>query len=179
MVPPGPQWKYRVVSSDHQTKDPVHFYYRDPLECVKLLFNNPFFADKMEYTPYKLYTSIERDARVYTEWMSSDGAWELQKKIPVSATLCGVILSSDKTHITNICGGRVGYPLLISLVNIKMDARNKAAAHGFLLLALLPIVEYHPQATQASNGERSHYARSSGGSPLLLHPDSLLYPRQS
>ncbi|KAG6380526.1 hypothetical protein JVT61DRAFT_8692 [Boletus reticuloceps] len=54
----------------------MHFYYRDPLECVKLLFNNPFFADKMEYAPYKLYTSIEHDARVYTEWMRSDGAWE-------------------------------------------------------------------------------------------------------
>ncbi|KAG6378072.1 hypothetical protein JVT61DRAFT_13754 [Boletus reticuloceps] len=81
MLPPGPQWKYRVVSSDHQTKDPVHFYYRDPLECVKLLFNNPFFADKMEYASYKLYTSIECDARVYTEWMSSDGAWELQVTI--------------------------------------------------------------------------------------------------
>ncbi|KAF8552698.1 hypothetical protein OG21DRAFT_1486019 [Imleria badia] len=124
------------------TKDPVHFYYRDPLDCVKLLFNNPFFTDKMEYAPYKLYTSIERDARVYTEWISSDGAWELQKKIPVGATLCGVILSSDKMHITNICGGRIGYPLLISLANIKMDARNKAAAHGFLLLALLLIVKF-------------------------------------
>ncbi|KAF8119890.1 hypothetical protein EV363DRAFT_1168896 [Boletus edulis] len=142
MLPPGPQWKYRVVSSDHQTKDPVHLYYRDPLDCVKLLFNNPFFADKMEYAPYKLYMSAERDVRVYSEWMSSDGAWEMQKKIPVGATLCGVILSSDKTHITNICGGRVAHPLLISLANIKMDARNKAAAHGFLLLALLPIAEF-------------------------------------
>lgn len=35
----------------------------------------------MEYAPYKLFTSAERDVRVYTEWMSSDGAWELQVSI--------------------------------------------------------------------------------------------------
>ncbi|KAF8424247.1 hypothetical protein L210DRAFT_3615138 [Boletus edulis BED1] len=148
MLPSGPQWKYRIVSSDHQTKDPVHLYYRDALECVKLLFNNPFFTDKMEYVPYKLFTSAERDVRVYSEWMSSDGAWELQTKIPIGATLCGIILSSDKTHITNICGGKVAHPLLISLANIKMHARNKAAAHGFLLLALLPIPEFIYEPTR-------------------------------
>lgn len=59
----------------------MHLYFRDALECVKLLFNNPFLADKMEYAPYKLFTSAERDVRVYTEWMSSDGAWELQVSI--------------------------------------------------------------------------------------------------
>ncbi|KAF8548025.1 hypothetical protein OG21DRAFT_1489716 [Imleria badia] len=142
MLPSGPKWKYQVVSSGHQTKDPMHLYYRDPLECVKLLFNNPIFADKMEYAPYKLFTSAERDVRVYAEWMGSDGAWLLQEKIPVGATLCGIILSSDKTHITNICGGKVAHPLLISLANIKMHARSKAAAHGFLLLTLLPIPEF-------------------------------------
>ena len=42
----------------------------------------------------------------------------------------------------NICGGRVVHPLLLSLANIKMRVRNKASAHGFLLLALLPIPEF-------------------------------------
>ncbi|KAF8546327.1 hypothetical protein OG21DRAFT_1427302, partial [Imleria badia] len=61
------------------------------------------------------------------------------------ATLCGVILSSDKTHITNMCGGRTAHPLLISLVNAKMAIRNKGLSHAFLLLALMPIVKFtHP-----------------------------------
>ena len=59
--------------------------------------------------------------------------------------LCGVILSSDKTHITNMCGGKVAHPLLISLVNIHMDIRNKGSSHAFLLLALMPIPAFtHP-----------------------------------
>jgi hypothetical protein len=57
--------------------------------------------------------------------------------LPVDATLCGVILSSDKTHITNMCGGKVAHPVFISLANIRMNMRNKALSHAFLLLALL------------------------------------------
>jgi hypothetical protein len=59
--------------------------------------------------------------------------------------VCGIILSSDKMHITNMCGGQAAHPLLISIANIKMSIRNKASSHAFLLLALLPIPQYlHP-----------------------------------
>jgi hypothetical protein len=78
LLPSGPRWTYRVISSDHETKDPLYLYYCDALDCVKLLFNHPLFADNMEFSPYRLFTSRERDVRVYAEWMSSDGAWELQ-----------------------------------------------------------------------------------------------------
>ncbi|KAF8451173.1 hypothetical protein L210DRAFT_3387159, partial [Boletus edulis BED1] len=70
-----------------------------------------------------------------------------QTKIPAGATLCGAILSSDKTNITNMCGGRVAHPLLISLANIKMSVRNKGSSHAFLLLALMPIAKFiHPNS---------------------------------
>ena len=77
-LPSGPQWTCRVISTDHETKDPVCLYYCDALDCVKLLFNHPLFADKIEILPYWLFTSAERNMRVYTEWMSSDSTWELQ-----------------------------------------------------------------------------------------------------
>ena len=77
-LPSGPQWTYRVVSSNHETKDPVYLYYRNTLDCVKLLFNHPLFADNMDFSPYRLFTSGECDVRVYTKWMSSDSAWEVQ-----------------------------------------------------------------------------------------------------
>ncbi|KAI6012109.1 hypothetical protein BKA83DRAFT_4001318, partial [Pisolithus microcarpus] len=76
---------------------------------------------------------------------SSDGAWDMQSKIPEGSTVCSVILSSDKTNITNMCGGRVAHPLLISLMNIKMKVRNEALSRAFLLLALMPIPQFiHP-----------------------------------
>ncbi|KAI5994462.1 hypothetical protein EDD15DRAFT_2366590 [Pisolithus albus] len=145
LLPSGPRWKFQIVPTTHSTKEPIQLYFRDALDCVEALFNHPFFEDKMDFTPFRLFTTAERVVRVFTEWMSSDGAWDMQSKIPEGGTVCGVILSSDKTNITNMCGGRVAHPLLISLANIKMKVRNKASSHAFLLLALMPIPQFiHP-----------------------------------
>ena len=81
LLPSAPRWSFQLVPTTHETKNPVHLYFRDPLECVESLFNNPFFADKMDFTPYRLFTTPERDVRVFTEWMSSDGTWEMQVRI--------------------------------------------------------------------------------------------------
>ncbi|KAI6035890.1 hypothetical protein BKA83DRAFT_4119872 [Pisolithus microcarpus] len=72
------------------------------------------------------------------KWMSSDGAWDLQLKFP----------EGNKTHITNMCSGKVAHPLLISLANIHMDIRNKGSSHAFLLLALMPIPAFTHPATR-------------------------------
>ncbi|KAN0101088.1 hypothetical protein V8E55_001072 [Tylopilus felleus] len=120
LLPSGSQWKFKVVPTTHPTKQPIHLYYWDAHKCIELL--------------------------VYTEWMSSDSAWEMQSQIPAGGTLCSVILSSNKTHIMNIAGGRIAHSLLISLANIKMSVRNKGSSHAFLLLALLPIAQFtHPK----------------------------------
>ncbi|KAI5987694.1 hypothetical protein EDD15DRAFT_2389474 [Pisolithus albus] len=145
LLPSGLQWKFQIIPTTHPTREPVQLYFRDALDCVEALFNHPFFADKMDFTPFRLFTTAERLVRVFTEWMSSDGAWDMQHKIPEGATICGIILSSDKTNITNMCGGKVAHPLLISLANIKMKVRNKGCSHAFLLLALMPIPQFiHP-----------------------------------
>ncbi|KAI5986321.1 hypothetical protein EDD15DRAFT_2174972 [Pisolithus albus] len=141
-LPKGPCWKVRIVPTRHPTTNPVQLYWRDPLECIEALFNHPFYAGKMDYSPFRVFTAAERVMRVYSEWMSSDGAWDLQTKVPAGSTLCGVILSSDKTNITNVCGGKVAHPLLISLANIRMNVRNKGSSHAFLLTALMPIAEF-------------------------------------
>ncbi|KAF8128259.1 hypothetical protein EV363DRAFT_1400742 [Boletus edulis] len=143
----GPCWNSRIVPTTHPTKEHVVLYFRDALNYIELLFNHPFFADKMDYTLFHLFTTAEQIVRVFTEWMSSESTWEMQ----ISATLCGVILSSDKTNISNVCGSRVAHPLQISLANIKMSVRNKGSSHAFLLLALMPIAQFtHPKSRMCS-----------------------------
>ncbi|KAF8451179.1 hypothetical protein L210DRAFT_3387321 [Boletus edulis BED1] len=148
LLPSGPRWQFQIVPTTHETKQPVHLYFRDALKCIESLFSHPYFANKMDFSPYRLFGRFtECLVRVYTEYMSSDSAWDNQTKIPAGATLCGAILSSDKTNITNMCGGRVAHPLLISLANIKMSVRNKGSSHAFLLLALMPIAKFiHPNS---------------------------------
>ncbi|KAI5981091.1 hypothetical protein EDC04DRAFT_2551849, partial [Pisolithus marmoratus] len=68
----------------------------------------------------------------------------LQDALPKGTTLLGVILSSDKTHITQV-GNCQAHPLLISLANISADICRKGSMKSYLLLALLPVPKFiHP-----------------------------------
>jgi len=77
-LPSGPCWTYRLVSTTHLTKEPIYLYHRDALDCVKLLFNHLLFANDMDYVLHCVFTDAECDVRVYNEWMSSNGCWEMQ-----------------------------------------------------------------------------------------------------
>ncbi|KAG1733360.1 uncharacterized protein EDB91DRAFT_1057502, partial [Suillus paluster] len=142
LLPSGPKWQYCVVSTDHPMKIPVHLYWHDPLDCIESLFNNLRFAKDIDLIPECIYTTAERTVWIYSKWMTGKAAWTMQSKLPEDSTLLGVILSSDKTNITNMTDGCIAHPLLISLVNIKMAVQNKASSHAFLLTALLPITEF-------------------------------------
>ncbi|KIJ10463.1 hypothetical protein PAXINDRAFT_16549 [Paxillus involutus ATCC 200175] len=146
LLPSGPQWQYHILTATPwQTTQVVHLYFRDTLDCIEMLFNHLFFANKLDLIPQRVYETAEHLVHMYSEWMTGDAAWEMQSHLPTGTTLLGVILSSDKTNITNMTGSRVAHPLLLSLANIKMEHRNKASNHGFLLAALLPVVEFiHP-----------------------------------
>ncbi|KAF8128250.1 hypothetical protein EV363DRAFT_1400733 [Boletus edulis] len=124
MLPSGPAWRFRIVpTTTHLTKQPVHLYYCDSLDCIEALFNNLLFASEMDLSQYCF------------------------------GTLCGVILSSDKTTITNMYGGWVVHLLLISLTNIRMKTCNKASLHAFLLLVLMPIPQFVHPTTQICSVE--------------------------
>lgn len=53
-----------------------------------------------------------------------------------------MILSSDKTKVTNISGNRYAHPVLISLANIASSSRAKASLHAYLLVALIPVPKF-------------------------------------
>jgi Plavaka transposase len=68
----------RQISTSHPTKRHVFLYWRDSLELLEYLLNNPNFANAIELVPYRLYKTANRLYRVYTEWMSGNDAWEMQ-----------------------------------------------------------------------------------------------------
>ncbi|KAH9015572.1 hypothetical protein EDB85DRAFT_2076337 [Lactarius pseudohatsudake] len=136
MLPQGPEWRCKPCDSPFPMKKNVDLFYRDPLECIQSILSNPLMSDHIRFTPFRVYESAVSAMRIYTEWLSGDAAWSMQSQLPDGATLLGVVLSSDKTNISAMTGGRVAHPLLISLANLLMDFRMKGTNHAFLLLAL-------------------------------------------
>ena len=78
LLPTGPKWQYRIMQTAAPTKSPVRLFYRDTVECLKALFQHPLFHDKLDLVPRRVYRTAERLVRVYSEWMTSDGAWAMQ-----------------------------------------------------------------------------------------------------
>ncbi|KAH7905390.1 hypothetical protein BJ138DRAFT_1138293 [Hygrophoropsis aurantiaca] len=142
MLPSGPRWKFKPVITESPTKRPLRIFYRDPVECLQAILSHPPFAEHIDFVPRKVFECAARLARVYSSWMTGDSTWKLQVSLPKGASLLGVILSSDKTQITNMTGDRSAHPLLISLANLDVDIRNKTSQNAYLLLALLPIAKF-------------------------------------
>ncbi|KAG1882344.1 hypothetical protein F4604DRAFT_1921484 [Suillus subluteus] len=124
MLPSSPCWMSKIIPTSHATKLPVVLYWCNPLE------------------PRKVYTTAEKQCRVYTEWMMGNDAWDMQVAIPSGVTLLGTILSSDKTNITALTGDHIAHPLLISLANIHMNIWLKSSSSSFVLTTLLPVPKF-------------------------------------
>ncbi|KAJ7130254.1 hypothetical protein C8R44DRAFT_872081 [Mycena epipterygia] len=145
MLPKGPQWQAEPWPSlgGFPVKEPLTLFYRDALECLESLLQNPLVQDHIDYTPFKLFTTAEQTMRVYTEWLSGNTAWGMQEKIPTGGTIIGVIGTSDKTQITSMTGNRVAHPFLLSIANIQMEYRMKASHQIFLLTAMVPVAKFN------------------------------------
>ncbi|KAJ7263033.1 hypothetical protein C8J57DRAFT_1231631 [Mycena rebaudengoi] len=140
LLPKGPKWEFKTITYEgYPTKTPIVLYYRDPLECNKFLLRNPLLEDHIDLTPRR---DFRNGRRIFGEWISSDGAWEMQAALPTRAALLGVIAMSDKTNISVMNGDRVAHPLLTSLANIQMNFLMKAANHAFMMTALIPVVNF-------------------------------------
>ncbi|KAG2108214.1 uncharacterized protein F5147DRAFT_652936 [Suillus discolor] len=115
---------------------------------AKLLPSGPKWQYHVISTNHPMKLPVHLYCGAYSMNIQQMDDWQSSldnSKLPEESTLLGVILSSDKTNITNMTGRHIAHPLLISLANIKMAVQNKASSHTFLLTALLPITEFlHP-----------------------------------
>ncbi|KAI6159303.1 hypothetical protein EDD17DRAFT_1486897 [Pisolithus thermaeus] len=52
LLPTVPCWDYRIITTSYPTKSPATLYFCDSLKCIEALFNHPYYADHMMYTPF-------------------------------------------------------------------------------------------------------------------------------
>ncbi|KAG2750887.1 hypothetical protein P692DRAFT_201710227 [Suillus brevipes Sb2] len=142
LLPAPPQWKYQKITTKFPTTKTLQIFYRDAIKCLQSLLSHPLLAASFDFIPCKVYESAERAVRVYHGFMTGDHTWNLQKDLPEGASLLGVVLSSDKTKVSNIAGNRYAHPLLVSLANIDPGVRAKGSLHAYIPLALLPVAKF-------------------------------------
>ena len=84
-LPKAPAWKMQEISlNGYETAKPITLFYRNPLECVQVLLRNPTFEGKWTFSAQRIYRDPSCENRVYSEWMTGDGAWSAQVSISLA-----------------------------------------------------------------------------------------------
>ena len=60
-------------------------------------------------------------------------------KLPRGATIAPLILSSDKTHLSQFRGDKSAWPVYLTIRNISKEVRCSPSSHATVLLGYLPI----------------------------------------
>ncbi|CAE6427701.1 unnamed protein product [Rhizoctonia solani] len=90
-----------------------------------------------------MYISTDRKVRIYGDMSASDWWWKEMEKMARQgkrdATIVPVIIATDQTTLSIMCGGQKAYPVYVSFGNLDKDWRRKPSKRGMYLLGYLPV----------------------------------------
>ncbi|KAJ7137383.1 hypothetical protein C8R43DRAFT_1072298 [Mycena crocata] len=131
---------------------------RNPVECVRELLQNPSFTNQV-YEPHRIFKRFEDGKysnREFNEMWTGDWWWEIQKLLPIGATLAPIIIASDKTQLTRFSGDKEAWPVYLTIGNIDKQTRRTPSARATVLLGYIPVskLEIYSKKTRSAAGHQ-------------------------
>ncbi|GJF00252.1 hypothetical protein PsYK624_165340 [Phanerochaete sordida] len=149
-LPTGPKWQRKDIPITGDLTDGngkpltenLEVWYRDPVECVQELLGNPMFTNHLAYAPERVYRDHARKERNIDEMYTADWWWDLQSRLPAGATVAPIIVSSDKTKLSQFRGDQTAWPVYLTIGNLSKEVRRSSSMHGSILLGYLPVGKF-------------------------------------
>ncbi|KAG2743481.1 hypothetical protein P692DRAFT_201886479 [Suillus brevipes Sb2] len=134
-LPGHPKFKHEQIIIADQAFD---IYYCDIIECIKVLFGDPNFAQYLVFVLECHYADEDKTVHLYHVMHTGKWWWNCQKKLDEEhpgATVIPVIISSDKTQVT-MFRNKTAYPahiLLAYLLTTRLEhVTNKSSRRRML-----------------------------------------------
>jgi hypothetical protein len=131
-------------------KDPVEFWWRDPITVARWLLRQPCNSESLVYHPEKRFVDGRRE---YREMNTGTWWWEEQAKVSSGCTVVPILLFSDSTHLTNFAGDKKAWPIYMSIGNLDSTTRMKPSTQSVVMIGLLPQKFKH--STQGPSGRNN------------------------
>jgi hypothetical protein len=139
------------------TPETLYLRYRDPQKVIEFLLGFPPFRPYLVYAPVKEFDDPDMTSRMYSEIHTADWWWETQTKLPNGATIVPLLISTDKTLMTQHQGDRSTWPVFLTIGNLHSTIRRSQTMPGMILLGELPIYKEVKRAKDSSSdGVKAH-----------------------
>ncbi|KAH9912266.1 uncharacterized protein B0H18DRAFT_1127404 [Fomitopsis serialis] len=129
-LPERARWKERWLSFKDRPGERHLLQFRDIIEAIKALLGNPAHADHIVYRPSWMFSDTSKKNRIYSEMWTGKWWHAVQSLLPTGAALAPVIISTDKTQLTQFSGNKSAYPVYLTLGNIPKALRHKVDSTG-------------------------------------------------
>ncbi|QRV81454.1 plasma membrane ATPase 4 [Ceratobasidium sp. AG-Ba] len=150
-LPHGAGWTVQALAIEgNRGVEIVDLWLRDAFEIIKQLLRNKRLGRFMKFRPIKKWTSPEMTDQIRDDIHTADWMWEMQGEIEDEfGTIIPVIISSDKTKLTNFSGDKKAHPVYITIGNLPKRLQRRTSKRANILLGYLPV----PKLNCESNKE--------------------------
>ncbi|KAG9093709.1 hypothetical protein FRC06_011403 [Ceratobasidium sp. 370] len=141
----GPAWhlyKIHVENKQDPTNPCIQYLVKcDIVDIVRDMMANLAFQDLLRYAPVTYWTTEEKTERAIGDMWSADW-WprmqeELRKQGVQDAMIMPLVIATDQTKLSSLCGSQKAYPVYLTLGNIGKEARGQPSKPTTVLLGYL------------------------------------------